>query len=65
MDDSSVLQPVDTGAEVQVNVDVLGSLRPSVGQLSSPAQPSGGARGRKGDAILDIACLNYQLQQLA
>ena len=48
MDDRSVLRPVDAGAEVQVNVDVLGS----VGQLSNPAQPAGGARGSKGDAIL-------------
>lgn len=53
MDDRSVLQPVDlvgAGGEVQVNVDVLGSVNPSVGRLSGPIQPpipSPGTRGRK------------------
>ena len=55
MDDGSVLQPVDlAGTEVQVNVDVLDPVNPSVGQLSSPVQPSTpspGTRGRKSYAI--------------
>ena len=52
MDDRSVLQPVDAGAEVQV--DVLGPpiISQSVTQLSSPAQTSV-ARGRKCTAILE------------
>lgn len=52
MDDRSVLQTVDAGAEV--HVDVLGAsiLSHPVGQLSSPAQPAL-ARGRKEAAILD------------
>lgn len=53
MDDRSILQPVDlvgAGGEVQVDVDVLGSVNPSVGQLNSavqPPTPSPGTRGRK------------------
>ena len=51
MDDRSVLQPVDlvgAGGEVQVDVDVLGSVNPSVGDLSGcPGQPTQAIRGRK------------------
>lgn len=58
MDDRSVLQPVDlvgAGGEVQVDVDVLGSVNPSVGQLNSAVQPAThtpGTRGRKSLIIL-------------
>ena len=50
MDDRSVLHLVGAGGDVQVDVDVLGSVNPTVGRLSGPVEPpapSPGTRGRK------------------
>jgi hypothetical protein len=54
MDDRSVLHLVGAGGEVQVDVDVLGSVNPSVGQLSGPGEPSAPGSGTRGRKSLSI-----------
>ena len=63
MDDRSVLHLVGAGGDVQVDMDVLGSVNPTVGRLSGPVDPSAPSPGTRGRKSINIQASMSKLLQ--